>query len=60
MLSFMELSREVAAREGLKKPISIAQIKEVLSILSVLMANDPEVIACLLNNGLKKERKSLD
>jgi len=48
-----ELAKLVAEMEGKKVSISIAQVKEVIRILSRLCYRHPEVIAWLIMKGDK-------
>ena len=52
------LDRVVVRREGKKKSLSIAQVKEVLGIVSDLLARDYEVtlIQVLYRDGLRRKR----
>lgn len=56
-MTFKELARIITEKEGKAKEMNIAQIQEVLSILSDLMYLDTEVSMCLLNNGKKRWKK---
>lgn len=52
------LALEVAKREGLKKSISIAQIKEVLGIVSDLcIKNEGEVLILLAESGKRRAKR---
>lgn len=42
-----QLSQYVVKQEGLKQQISIAQVKEVLRILSDLASHSPKALECL-------------
>lgn len=52
-----DLARVVVRREGKKKSLSIAQVKEVLGIVSDLLARDYEVtlIQVLYRDGLRRK-----
>lgn len=52
-MTFNEIAVEVAKLEGKKKSISIAQIKEVLSITAKLIAKNPKTLITLLKIGSK-------
>ena len=61
-MTYNQIAKYVADREGKRQELSIAQIKEVLSILSDLFAKLPEDRAdhpmkMLLKNGNKRKRK---
>jgi hypothetical protein len=58
-MNMNELAKDVAKDEGLKKPLSIAQIKEVLRILSVKLVMNEEVEKCLMKNGQRIVNKQL-
>lgn len=47
------LAKVLTLAEGGKKSISVAQVKEILKDLSVLMVECPEVMAMLINLGMK-------
>lgn len=51
------ISQEIAKREGGKKQISIAQIKEVLRCLGDMIAENEEVLQALKVYGARKARK---
>lgn len=52
-MNFHQLSVEVTKLEGKKKPISIAQVKEVLSITAKIIAKNPSALISLLKVGCK-------
>ncbi len=56
MKNMNKLAERVAFLEGHKKSLNIAQIKEVLRIVSQLCVRQPQVIALLIKNGSKKRR----
>lgn len=47
----------LAAYEGKKKSLDIAQIKEVIKCISMLMVQFPEITAHLIENGYKNLKK---
>jgi hypothetical protein len=51
-----ELARQLTLAEGLKRPMSIAQVKEVLNILISAMAEDDEILLMLARAALKRQR----
>jgi len=53
MKNMNELALKVTRAEGKKKSISIAQVKEVLKIVSKLCAKNSGVVALLIRNGQK-------
>lgn len=52
--NFKELCIALCEIEGLKKEINIADMREVISQLSMLMVLYPDVHQILLKNGIKK------
>lgn len=56
MRNMKDLNRILAEREGLKEQLPISQIGEVSGHLSELVATSPEVIAILIENGLRRIR----
>jgi len=48
-----ELAKEVCLMEGGAQSLTIAQVKEVLKCVAIIMVSRPEVIASLINNGEK-------
>ena len=52
-MTFNEIAIEVAKLEGKKQSISIAQIKEVLSITAKIIAKNPKALITLLKIGSK-------
>ena len=56
-MNMNDLAAFVAKVEGGKKQISIAQVKEVLKIVSIMCAKDSEVIAILIQSGRKCKKK---
>lgn len=58
MKTMSDLAKVVVFREGKKRSISIAQVKEVLAILSDLLIEDYTVVnRLLLVNGAKRAKK---
>lgn len=49
-----ELDLEIKRREGKKKKISIAQVKEVRRIIADLCVEDMEWMLVLVNNGMRR------
>jgi hypothetical protein len=58
-MTMNELAKLVTKDEGLKKPLSIAQVKEVLKIISLRIATDEEVEKCLVKNGQRLVNQNL-
>jgi len=57
-MNLNELAVKVTLKEKGKKEISIAQIKEVIKLISIEMYLNPIIIARLIANGKKNDRKS--
>jgi len=51
------LSMKVSASEGLTEEVNIANIKEVLKYVSLMVYEDEEYISILFNNGEKIYKK---
>lgn len=49
-----KLAVDIAKIEGKKKSVNIAQIKEILAILSDKMAVDDSIAKCLVANGRRR------
>lgn len=56
-MNLNELAKIVTKKEGGKKEISIAQVKEVIKHVSVVMYENPELIERMLSNGKRNRRK---
>ena len=54
MNTFKKLLEEMLNREGLKAEVNAAQMREILSLLSAVLYENPEAIAVLIKNGQKK------
>ena len=59
MKSIKQLAREITKREGLKKQVNIAQISEILGVLSDLMYEDfkGRIEWLLIENGQRRSEK---
>lgn len=55
-MNMNQLAKLVCSLEGKKKSVNIAQVKEILSIISYLIFYRPQVLITLLKNGSKKKR----
>jgi hypothetical protein len=56
-MNYNELASHVAKKEGLKKPVSIAQVKEILGIVADVFFSEaikPKTYHALLRIGLKR------
>jgi hypothetical protein len=53
-MEFHELASILAKEEGKKHQATIGDIREILSILSEIMAEDEKVVEMLLENGRRK------
>lgn len=56
-MNINEIAKLVSKKEGLKKSISIAQIKEVIGIVAELIVKDPIALASLLQLGAKRVKQ---
>jgi len=56
-MTFQQLARVITLEEGKKESISNAQVMEVLKLLSIKCVEEPEVVICLLQNGIKAKKK---
>jgi len=54
-MTFKDLAQKMCSIEGKKHQINIADMREILSVLSILMYNDSEVIEVMLKLGKKKK-----
>lgn len=57
-MKMKQLALEVSKREGKRTGVNIAQINEVLAVLSDLAVKCPASIAALINNGVRRGRKA--
>lgn len=56
-MNLNDLAKDIAAREGLKKPVSIGQIKEILGIVAGLCWADSEVMEAFIAYGRRKHSR---
>ena len=56
-MKLSELVSKLAKAEGLKKEVSVGNIRELLKVLAVLIANDLEVQDCFVRYVNKKKVK---
>lgn len=56
-MKYLELIDYLAKKEGLKKQISIAQIKEIIGQLSELIVEEPSIILELARVGKRRKYK---
>ena len=59
MNNLNDLAREIAAREGMKVPMSIAQIKEVIRCLCDLVADSPKAFVLIGRAALKRPKRGV-
>lgn len=52
-----EIYKQVAKLEGKKKQVSIAQIREIIGIISDLMLKHPKIISTLYRLGERRSKK---
>ena len=57
MKNLNDLAKQVTLKEGKKKSISIAQVKEVIGLISEAIHEKPEIIAELIKLGAKRKKK---
>lgn len=55
-MNLNEMAALVAKEEKGKKEVSIAQIKEVIKVISVLVFENPELIEKLLASGKRNKK----
>jgi len=53
-LNLNDLAKAVAASEGLKQEVNIAQIKEVIRVLCRLLYARPLYVVAMVQNGAKQ------
>lgn len=53
-----DLARQLTLAEGLKRPMSIAQVKELLNVLIDAAADDEEVLLLLARAALKRKKQA--
>jgi hypothetical protein len=58
-MNLNELAVEVARREAGKKEVNIAQIKEIIKHLSIIMFEDSSATVAMLRNGEKHCEKAV-
>lgn len=58
-MNLNELAKEIAMKEDGKVNLNIAEIKEVIKLISIEMFLHPSLIASLINNGKKHVYKKL-
>lgn len=58
--TFNSIASQIALLEDGKSHVTIGDVREILSKLSVLMVTNPEVIAVLLANGNNHVKKQLN
>ena len=57
MKSVNEMAKKIANSEGLKKETSIAQIKEILKFVAIILNDDSEMHFAFLKYGKKKSEE---
>jgi len=57
MKSMNELAKKITLSEGLKKQVSIAQVKEILKFTAIILSDDEEMRAAFLKYGAKKSKE---
>jgi hypothetical protein len=56
--TFNKVASALAKAEGLKHQSTVGDVRELLSLLSVMMVQDPSIIAMLISNGVRKSKQS--
>ena len=56
-MNMVLISQEIARREGVKKQVSIAQIKEILRCLGDMVAENEEVLQAIKVYAARRARK---
>lgn len=54
-----DLARQLTLAEGLQRPMSIAQVKEILNVLISAIADDEEVLLLLARSALKRKKQGV-
>ena len=57
MKTINDVDLYISTKEGLKVPVNIAQIKEIRAIISELIAEYPEALVIILQNGVSRLKK---
>lgn len=57
MKSINDLAKKIANSEGLKKEVSIAQIKEILKWTAIILSDDKDMALAFLTYGFKKSKE---
>lgn len=58
--TFNQIASEIALSEAKKSQTSIGNIREILSIISDMVYQNPEVHTVLYENGLRRAKEGLD
>jgi hypothetical protein len=58
-MSIKNMAVEISRREGGAVQMNIAEISEVLGILSDLCAEDSGNVATLINNGIRRRKRGI-
>jgi hypothetical protein len=56
-MKIREVAIELTRREAKLKQVNIAQMSEIVAVLSDLVYSQPEVIAALILNGKRRRKK---
>jgi hypothetical protein len=55
-MTVTQLASKVAKTEGLKKQVSIGNVREMLAVLSDIITADPTALQALVDNGKRRAR----
>ena len=58
-MNLNELAKHITKKETGNKQVSIAQVKEIIKIISMEMYLNPDVISRMINNGKKNHVRKL-
>lgn len=57
-MNISQLAREICRREGKTQQVNIAQVREILGVISDICAEDLVAIDVLVRNGLKRYKNT--
>lgn len=52
-MTMKKLASHIAALEGKKHEASIGDVREIIKLISIACASDPQVVSALIKNGAK-------
>ena len=56
-MTFNELAKKIAKKEGKKSSVTIGNIREILTILSDEIVKSPGALKVLIDNGIRRVGK---